>query len=154
MHNFFEQYGRMILLAFIASISIGILAFYTINEESPISDGTDAMYERETERTNEDLTIVQHPVIELAYKKWNNVWGNIPGCIHLFAREVPTHDFKSDIILTDNGQTLDCSSVNFRMMSTAYNTANPQPGYYEIKYWYTSPTTNFTTTYLATVVIH
>lgn len=154
MQNFFEQYGRMILFAFIASISICLLTFYTINEESPISDGTDAMYERETERTNEELTIVKHPVIELAYKKWNNVWGNTPGCIHLFAKEVPNHKFEEDIIITDNGQKIASSSVNFRMMSTKYNVASPQQGYYEIKYWYTSPTTHFTTTYLATVVIH
>lgn len=160
MDTLLEQYGRTILYAFTGLIALTFVVTLTMTTNNPVSQKISSnFYHRDTETTNAaNLNLVQ-PTITLKQTTYGTNGGNI----HIYPETSGVHNFKNDIVLTDNGVTIPSSNVHYRIMSVnlrdTNNTDNaiaqvPSAGYYMIKYWYRSPSNNTVATYITTVVVH
>lgn len=164
MDTLLEQYGRTVLYAVIGVLIFANIAMFVADTDNPISDTvSDNFYSRSTETTNASNLSLVHPTITLKDSSYNTNSGNI----HIYPEYSGVHNFKDDIILTDNGVTISSSNVHYRIMSVNLrnnnNTDNkieqnssgkPAEGYYMIKYWYRSPSNNTVATFITTVVVH
>lgn len=165
MDTLLEQYGRTILYAFVGLIALTGVVTLTMTTNNPVSKKiSDNFYERDTEMTNAGNLSLVHPTITLKQSSYTTNSGNI----HIYPEYSGIHNFKDDIVLTDNGATIPSSNVHYRIMSVNLRNNNetdnaikqdnasgkPEEGYYMIKYWYRSPANNTVATFITTVVVH
>lgn len=152
-----EEYGKTIFQVFIAVIVVGMLFLFVLSGNSNYVNSVDkSTYKNSTEKTMENYRGQIVPTIKLSdriNKDGEDVYETNRNNIHLIPGE-GYHDFKKDIELTDNGIIVNSNLVNYRILSTAFDFANPTPGYYLIKYWYRSSVNDTVTVFLATIVVH
>ena len=169
MHHFMEHYGKLILYAIVGILCVRLFFSFFLGDNTAVSDGADkSFYHQRDEETMQRWQNMTMPTIVLVDKQnlesKNTYYTTDGNSIHLYLGKnngnTVTSDglnlvnFKNYIELTDCGRKVDCQLVNYRILSTNYNYANPSEGYYLIKYWYRSPFNDTVTTYIVTLVVH
>lgn len=149
MENFFEQYGLTILKTFCATLCLSFLVFFAIKPDNAITRGiTDSFYSTPSESTNESIMSQIKPTITLT----DTIHGTKRTNIHIYPTD-SSHNFKDDIILTDNGSVIPSSNVSYKILSTAWTPSSLVPGFYQIRYYYRAAN-SMTVTFVTTVVVH